>query len=129
MPISKMAASTGGLVMLGVGVAVMLAGMIEFRSIRRIPGLDASKFVTTGIYQWSRNPQYFGWFLVLIGISLMGSSGLALLYTMIAITLFRFYITQIEEPYLERIFGEKYLLYKERTPRYIGMPKRKNYGV
>lgn len=125
LPINEMAALIGGSVMVGVGVVVMLAGMIEFRSIRSISGLDTSEFVATGIYRWSRNPQYFGWFLVLLGISLIGGSGLALLYTMIAIILFHLYVTRMEEPYLEHIFGEKYLLYKKRTPRYIGLPKRK----
>ena len=125
IPINDMVALISGSVMLGVGVVVMLAGMIEFHSLRRISGLDASKLVTTGIYQWSRNPQYFGWFLGLLGISLVGRSGLAFLFTIAAIILFHFYITRIEEPYLERIFGEKYLLYKEKTPSYIGILKRK----
>ena len=125
LPINKVAALIcGSVFMVGVGVVMMLAGMIEFRSIYSISGLDTSELVTSGIYQWSRNPQYFGWFLVLLGISLVGGSGLALLYTMIAIILFHFYVTRMEEPYLEQIFGEKYLFYKERTPRYVGMPKR-----
>lgn len=125
IPINEMVALMGGSFTVGVGMILMLAGMIEFHSIRRISGLDTSELVTTGIYQLSRNPQYVGWFLVLLGISLIGRSGLALLYTIIAIILFHFYITRMEEPYLGQIFGEKYLLYKERTPRYIGMPKRK----
>ncbi len=125
MPINKMAALIGGSVMLGVGTVVMLAGIIEFSSIRRVSGLDTPELATTGIYQWSRNPQYFGWFLVLLGISLMGGSGLAILYTTIAIILFHLYITKMEEPYLEHIIGEKYLSYKEITPRYIGIPRRK----
>lgn len=123
--INEKVALIGGSVTLGVGVVVMLAGMIAFHSIRRISGLDTSQLVTTSIYRWSRNPQYFGWFLVLSGISFIGRSGLALFYTMIAIILFHFYITQVEEPYLEHIFREKYLFYKERTPRYIGIPKWK----
>jgi len=122
---NEMHALIGGSVMLGVGVVLMLAGMIEFRSIGRISGSDTSELVTTGIYQWSRNPQYLGWFLVLSGISLIGNSGLALLYTVIGIILFHFYITRIEEPYLERIFEKKYLLYKKGAPRYIGIPKGK----
>jgi protein-S-isoprenylcysteine O-methyltransferase Ste14 len=125
IPINEMAALIGGSVMLGVGVVLMLTGMIKFHSIGRISGSDTSELVTTGIYQWSRNPQYLGWFLVLLGISLIGSSGLALLYTTIGIILFHFYITRIEEPYLEHVFGEKYLLYKREAPRYIGIPKRK----
>lgn len=129
IPINKMVALTVGLVGFGVGVVVMLTGMIEFHSIRMISGLEISEVVTTGIYQWSRNPQYLGWFLVLLGISLIGSSGLALSYTIIAIILFHFYITQMEEPYLEQILGEKYLSYKEKTPRYIGIPKRKESSI
>ena len=125
IPINEIAALIGGSVMLGVGVVLMLAGMIEFRSIGRISGLDTSELVTTGIYQWSRNPQYLGWFLVLLGISLIGSSGLALLYTTIGIILFHLYIIRCEEPYLEHLFGKKYLLYKKGIPRYIGIPKRK----
>jgi len=129
IPINEMAALTGGSVMLGVGVVLMMAGMIEFRSIGRISGLDTSELVTTGVYQGSRNPQYLGWFLVLSGISLIGSSGLALLYTVIAIILLHFYTTQMEEPYLECMFGEKYLIYKSRTPRYIGIPTKKKEAM
>ena len=120
IPINEITGLIGGSVVLGVGVVAMLAGMIEFRSIRRTSGLDNSELVTTGIYRWSRNPQYLGWFLVLLGLSIIGGSGLAFFYTIIAIILFHFYITRMEEPYLERIFGDEYLLYKERTPRYIG---------
>ena len=32
----------------------------------------------------------------------------------------------MEELYLERMFGEKYLSYKARTPRYVGLPKRES---
>lgn len=123
--VNEMATLIGGSAIFGVGVVIMLAGMVEFRSIGRISGSETSELVTTGIYRWSRNPQYLGWFLVLLGISVIGRSGLALLYTMIGVILFHFYITQIEEPYLDRIFGEKYLVYKRETRRYFGLPKEK----
>lgn len=126
IPINEMAAIIIGSIILGVGVVLMLAGTIEFHSTRRISGLDTSQLVTTGIYRWSRNPQIFGWFLVLSGISFIGKSELAFLYTMIFIILFHLYITQMEEPYLERIFRDKYVLYKKGTSRYIGILKRKS---
>ncbi|MHA1711877.1 MAG: methyltransferase family protein [Candidatus Freyarchaeota archaeon] len=122
----KQLASVSGLFTLGVGIVVMLMGMIEFRSLRKISGLETTELVTTGIYRWSRNPQFFGWFLALLGVSLIGRSGFAFLLTIGYIILCHFYITQIEEPYLERVFGEKYLLYKSKTPIYIGILKRKN---
>jgi len=119
IPINVIAALTGGSIILGAGMSIMLAGIIKFRSLRKISGLDTSGLVTTGIYQWSRNPQFFGWFLALIGISLIGRSEFSFLLTVLAIISYHYYITRIEEPYLERIFGEKYLLYKSRTPRYF----------
>ena len=125
VPVNETAALIGGAVALVVGLILMLMGMFEFRSIRRVSGLDSSELVTTGIYRWSRNPQYLGWFLVLFGASLIGRSGLALLYTTVGVILFHFYITRMEEPYLERIFGDEYRLYKSRTPRYIGMSRRR----
>ena len=122
LPFNKMIALISGLVVLGI--VIMLAGMIEFRSLRRMSGLDTSRLVTTGIYQWSRNPQYLGWFIWLLGISLMGRSGLAFLFTIVFIIVMHLYTIWMEEPYIERVFGEEYSLYKSRTPRYIGMSKR-----
>jgi len=83
--------------------------MIEFGSKSRISGCNTLKLVTTCIYQWSRNLQYLGWFLVLLGISFIGRSGLALLYAIIGIVLFHFYITRIKEAHLKRKFKEKYI--------------------
>jgi protein-S-isoprenylcysteine O-methyltransferase Ste14 len=124
LPINKMFALIVGLVMFGIGIVIILAGVVEFRSLRRMSGLDISRLVTTGIYQWSRNPQYIGWFIWLLGISLMGRSGLAFLFTIVLIISMHFYTIWLEEPYIERIFGEEYNLYRSRTARYIGMPKR-----
>jgi len=87
--------------------------------------MEVSKLITTGIYRWSRNPQFLGLYFSLLGMSLFGRSGFALLLTAIAIIYCHYYIVKMEEPYLERIFGEDYIVYKLRTPRYIGIPKSK----
>ncbi|MEW6041853.1 MAG: isoprenylcysteine carboxylmethyltransferase family protein, partial [Elusimicrobiota bacterium] len=89
----------------------------------RISGMDASKLVTTGIYRLSRNPQYTGLFILLLGISLIGCSFLAFLFVIAAIIAHHLYLIFLEEPYLKHIFGEEYRLYKLRIPRYIGIPK------
>ena len=124
IPIDRNLALMCGIPVAGVGAIIMLAGMIEFRSLKRISEVESSGLVTTGVYRWSRNPQYVGWYLVLLGVPLMGASALAFLYSVAGIIVFHFYITRTEEPYLERIFGEEYLSYKSRTPRYIGIPRR-----
>lgn len=121
--IQQIVALTGGSIMIGAGLVVLLTGMMEFHLIRKISGLNTLELVTTGIYWWSMNPQYFGWFFMLL-VSLLGRSSLAVLDTIIGIILFHFYITQMEEPYLERTFGKQYFLYKLKAPRYIGVPKQ-----
>jgi protein-S-isoprenylcysteine O-methyltransferase Ste14 len=124
LPLNKTAVIISGLALILIGLVIMLIGMIKFRSLRKISGLDTSRLISTGIYGWSRNPQYMGWFLVLIGISLMGRSGLAFLLTIIAIIAMHLYVIWLEEPYLERIFGEEYRLYQSRVPRYLGIGKK-----
>ena len=123
LPFNKIFALVCGFAMVGIGLIIMLAGMIVFRSLRKISGLDASKMMTTGIYKWSRNPQYIGWFIWLLGISLIGRSGLAFLLTIVLIISIHLYNIWLEEPYLEHVFGEEYRLYRLKIPRYIGIPK------
>ena len=123
LPFNRMVSLILGFIMLGCGLILMLKGMMEFRSLSQISGSDQSHLVKTGVYRWSRNPQYVGWFIWLLGVSLMGRSGLAFLFTIVFIAGIHLYNIELEEPYLERIFGEEYRLYKSSTPRYLGMPK------
>ena len=123
LPFNKMVSLIVSFIMFGGGLVIMLAGMMQFRSLREISGLDKSYVVKTGVYRWSRNPQYAGWFIWLLGVSFMGRSGLAFLFTIVFIIGIHLYNIGLEEPYLEQIFGEEYRLYKLSTPRYIGIPK------
>jgi protein-S-isoprenylcysteine O-methyltransferase Ste14 len=125
LPVDEAITLMSGLASLIAGTTLTSAGIIEFRSLRRVSGMEISKLVTTGIYRWSRNPQFLGLYLALLGVSLLGRSGYALLLTIIAVIWCHYYIVKVEEPYLERIFGEGYMAYKSRTPRYIGLPRRK----
>ncbi|MEW6096675.1 MAG: isoprenylcysteine carboxylmethyltransferase family protein [bacterium] len=123
LPFNRLAGLITGSITGVIGLAIMIAGMIEFHSFRKMSGLEASKLITAGIYRWSRNPQYGGSFILLFGISLIGRSILAFLFVILAIIVHHLYLILLEEPYLERIFEEEYRLYKLRTPRYIGIPK------
>ena len=125
LPLSYSLSVAAGAVLLGIGTLLILTGMVKFRSLRRISGLEISQLIVTGVYRWTRNPQYLGWSLILLGISFIGRSGLAFLLAVSGIILFHYYIIRIEEPYLERAFGEKYYQYKSNVPRYIGFHNRR----
>jgi len=123
IPLNKTFALTGGVVLIVVGIIVLAAGMIEFRSLRRSCGQDISQLITTGIYRWSRNPQFIGCLFYLLGIALAGRSGLAFVLTGAATIVICLYTTRLAEPYLERLYGEEYRLYKSRAGRWISIPK------
>ncbi|GBD93255.1 hypothetical protein BMS3Abin05_00838 [bacterium BMS3Abin05] len=122
--IDKTFALAGGLILFGIGVILLSMGMIEFRSLRRSTGQDISKLITTGVYRWSRNPQFVGWFLILLGISLAGRSGLAFVLTGVFAVVIYLYTVLLAEPYLGSLYGEEYRLYKLRTARWIGIPRK-----
>jgi len=122
LPFNKIVSLTVGTVILIIGITIMIKGMRDFHSFRRISGLNNSKLITTGIYRFSRNPQHIGMYLMLLGISTIGCSGLSFLLASIAIIIYHLYTVLMEEPYLEKVFGEKYRLYKSKTPRYVGIP-------
>jgi len=122
--IDKTFALAGGLVLFLIGAIILPMGMIEFRSLSRSTGQDISTLITTGIYRWSRNPQFIGWFLILLGISLAGRSGFAFILTGVFAIVIYLYTILLAEPYLESLYGEEYRLFKKTTARRIRIPKR-----
>ncbi len=123
IPVNRTIALAAGSIIFVTGVVILPMGMIEFRSLRRSTGQDVSKLITTGIYRWSRNPQFIGWFLLLVGISIVGRSGFALVLTIVFMPVLHLYTIWLEEPYMEHLYGEEYCRYKSIIPRYIGKLK------
>jgi len=85
LQIDEKFAWAAGLSLFIAGCILTAAGVIEFRSLRKISAMEVSKLITAGIYRWSRNPQFLGFYLSLLDLSLMGRSGYALLLSIIAI--------------------------------------------
>ncbi|NOY14868.1 MAG: isoprenylcysteine carboxylmethyltransferase family protein [bacterium] len=125
IPIDKTLALVVGLFLILAGVILLAAGMIEFRSLRRSCGQDISKLVATGIYQLSRNPQFIGCLLILLGASLAGRSLFAFILAAAASIIICWYTIRLAEPYLERLYGKEYRQYKKRVPRWFSIPFKK----
>lgn len=87
-----------------------------------VPVSPPPVLVDTGPYAYVRNPMLSGIFFVLFAVAfLIGSSSLLFVFApaFIGFSILEFKL--IEEPELEKRFGEKYLDYKRRTP--ILIPK------
>ncbi len=73
---------------------------------------------TGGLYRYSRNPQYVGDIVMMIGWAIMSASGLAIVC--IALGIFVFILMPFaEEPWLKQTYGERYHEYAKQTPRFL----------
>jgi len=79
--------------------------------------------ILCGPYRISRNPQYLGFIVALIGWSFVTSSGatiLAVLVWIVPLVLIPF----AEEPWLLRRHGPEYEEYLRKVPRFVSLKKR-----
>lgn len=108
-----------GIVIGGFGLALLLVSVAFFRSVPKVLCFDAGKLATAGPYRWSRNPQYVGWFLFLIGFSLNDWS-LWCLAALLAVAISLHLLVLVEEEHLLRIFSEQYAEFCRKVSRYAG---------
>jgi protein-S-isoprenylcysteine O-methyltransferase Ste14 len=104
-----------------LGLALCVAGMVAFHSMTRVTGREAGQLVISGVYRWTRNPQYLGYGLVVLGFVLGYPSSTGWL-ALPAYALLVYATVRIEEEHLTQVFGEQYNAYCRRVPRFIGLP-------
>jgi protein-S-isoprenylcysteine O-methyltransferase Ste14 len=84
-----------------------------------IPWKPASALVTDGPYRITRNPMYVGMACLYVAIAV----GFSLIWALVLLPLVLIVVDRLviakEEPYLERLFGEPYLDYKNRVRRWL----------
>lgn len=113
--------SVGGVVILLLGSVVLLASRVQIGQYGgpRITIENEHRLVTTGMYRYSRNPQYLGFILLLFGYSFSLGSILVAFLTVIGLfAIFRKRI-KLEEKLLLATFGDDYREYVARTWRLL----------
>jgi protein-S-isoprenylcysteine O-methyltransferase Ste14 len=108
-----------GVVIGALGIVLCLAAMIPFGSVLKILCGDTGKLTVSGLYRWSRNPQYVGWFLFLLGFALNDWS-LWCLAALSVVGISLHFLVLVEEEHLLRVFGDQYADFYCNTPRYLG---------
>lgn len=110
-----------GLVFAFTGVLISILGSNQFaRRKTTVMTFDIpDELVTDGLYQYSRNPMYLGFVLLMIGVwILLGSLSPVIVVISYLIILERYYI-HFEELVMERKFGVLYLEYKKHVRKWI----------
>jgi protein-S-isoprenylcysteine O-methyltransferase Ste14 len=105
------------------GLIIYLFGIVfTIATIQNFATSPKNKVITNGLYRFSRNPMYVGLLLMQIGVGIACSSWLYLLLAVVLMILLNANLPA-EERYCLYRFGDDYLKYKNRTPRWIGIPK------
>ena len=115
-----------GLGTLMVAEMLRLAGVAAAGAGTRRRSRTVAHLVTEGPFAWMRNPLYLGNGLAWAGVAII--TGIQWLVPLgLAVFLIEYsLIVRYEEGVLESLFGETYLAYKRRTPRWV--PKRPTPG-
>ena len=107
-----------------LSLALFMMGWSVFNFLKvkgtPVPFNPPPKLVTTGPYAYTRNPMLTGIFLLLFGLGVFFRSiSLFLLFTPLFIFINAWEVKTIEEPELEKRFGEEYVEYKKQTPMFF----------
>ena len=115
-------------ILAGIGVALVFAGLgLAFLAVgefRRAgttldPHGSVKTVVTSGPYQFSRNPIYLGFVCTVIGLPMaLGTYWGVALSPLLMLSLYLLVI-RYEETYLEGKFGEAYASYRSRVRRWL----------
>jgi protein-S-isoprenylcysteine O-methyltransferase Ste14 len=112
-----------GTVWFYVGLIIYLLGVIiETIAMQNFFTTAVDKPVNKGIYRFSRNPMYFGIFLIFLGTSIACVSLIFLMLTTVFIILSHIVVVY-EERFCTQKYGDSYREYLNRIPRWIGIAK------
>ena len=105
-----------GLVIYLFGVAFSIVAVLNFATSPK------DKVITKGLYSISRNPMYIGLILMQIGLGIICSSWSYLLLTLVLLLLLNENLSA-EERYCLYRYGDSYREYRNKTPRWVRIPK------
>jgi protein-S-isoprenylcysteine O-methyltransferase Ste14 len=123
--LETLVAAPGWLLAIGLplaltGLGVTVYGYFDL-GLRNTYCADAG-LVTSGLYRYSRNPQYLASILGYLGLAIAADSAAIALLCGLAIGVYCL-MPLAEEPWLTRAYGANYLRYRDRTPRFFSLSK------
>lgn len=109
------------IILMVTGVALLAFVMITL-GMGDVVGLKVAGLKTSGFYRYTRNPQIVTGSLFYIGYAVLWPSWTALVWLGLFWIMLHIMVLT-EEEHLRRTFGEDYVRYCDKTPRYFGFRK------
>jgi protein-S-isoprenylcysteine O-methyltransferase Ste14 len=95
--------------LLGLGFRAVAAGVIR----------KNRSLAVVGPYRFTRNPLYFGSFLLAAGFGLMSGNLLSLALLLVPFAAIYWRVIRAEEVHLAELFGKEYEQFKSQVPRFF----------
>lgn len=109
-----------GLALFAAGLALVALAFLHLgRSVSIGLPREQTELKIRGVYRLSRNPMYIGSSLMCVGACLFALHPVNFLLLAIMLGVHHRIVLK-EEEFLEQRFGQRWLDYKARTPRYVG---------
>lgn len=118
-PLPRRASRAVGTALITLGSGVALTGAEPFGAGKQISGIEPGSLHATGVYRYSRNPQYLGLGLAATGFAIAARSAFTGLVAAGVWTAYHRWIPN-EERHLARVFGKEYLNYQNQVRRWLG---------
>ncbi len=111
-----------GILCICIGLLLLFSTIILFSVVGKgtlAPWFPTRKLVVKGPYKYVRNPMICGVLSILFGEALFLNSISILIWAMLFFLINHLYFEFVEEAKLERKFGDPYVTYKNKVPRWI----------
>ena len=111
-----------GALLIGLGLVLLVNTIALFATLGQgtlAPWAPTQNLVVGGVYQYVRNPMISSVSCILLGEAALFGRLPLLGWFLVFLSLNFIYIPLVEEPGLERRFGETYVRYKQHVPRWI----------
>jgi protein-S-isoprenylcysteine O-methyltransferase Ste14 len=120
-PVYPIAVRVIGVILLAIGGVVQLAPFVWF--VVEGTGIpfptnppSSRKVMVGGPYRYVRNPMYVGYFIAIIGLALLLSRLVLLIYAAVLLVALMAFVHWWEEPTLIKRFGQEYEAYRHQVP-------------
>jgi len=113
-----------GVLLYFAGFLVVIVSLLQLGQSAAV-GLPEreTELKTHGLYRFTRNPIYLGAFIMCAGSCLFSIHIVNILLFTIAVGVHDRIVSK-EEQFLEKRFGQQWLEYKQRVPRYVGRMRK-----
>ncbi|HAS8402563.1 methyltransferase family protein [Vibrio vulnificus] len=110
-------------VLFGLSGVIGIAGVLAFRqaqtTVNPVKPESASTVVSNGIFAYTRNPMYLALLLLLLAYAIWLENMLSFAGCPLFVAYMNRFQIYPEERALEGLFGERYLVYKQKVRRWI----------